>query len=108
MLFTRSQSLGVALRTEPVDFAAAINPVVAIVAAGQPFDLAVLVTGQHSYNLPVALINPVWPEVYFFFCHPSLCTSHKSKGSEDAVLHCSWPKPRAGKIAGARMSACGL
>src|SRR5947207_9469796 len=66
----RSRSLGVALRTEPIDFAAAINPVVAIFAAGQPFDVAVLVAGQHGYNLPVALIDTVRSELYFCFCHP--------------------------------------
>ena len=57
------------LANEPVDFAAAINPVVAIVAAGQPFDVSILVTGQHGYNLPVALIDTVWFEVDFCFCH---------------------------------------
>src|ERR1041385_9540875 len=69
MLVT-SRSLGVALRAEPVDLAGAINPVVAIFAAGQPFDVAVLVTGQHGDNLPVALVDPVRSELYFCFCHP--------------------------------------
>src|SRR6476619_5055111 len=63
-----SRSLGVALRTEPIDFATAIDPVVAIFAAGQPFDVAVLVTGQHGHNIPVALIDTVRSEVYFCFC----------------------------------------
>jgi hypothetical protein len=62
-MLVRSRSLGVALRAEPVDLAAAIDPIVAIIAAGQPFDVTVLVTRQHGYNLPVALIDTVRPEV---------------------------------------------
>src|SRR5436853_2675155 len=84
---TRSRSLGVALRTEPIDLAAAINPVVAIFAAGQPFDIAALVTGEHGYNLPVALLDTVRSEIDFCFCHSVLCTTRKSNGSCDAVPH---------------------
>ena len=87
------------MRTEPVDFAAAINPVVAIVATGQPFDVSILVTRQHGYNLPVALIDTVRSKVNFCFCHPFFMhePQEQKKLRCDSALFVT--QPRSGEIA---------
>lgn len=75
----------VSLRAQPDSFSLTIHPLGTIFVAGESADVPVFYTRIDSYDLPLALGDPIGSEVNFRIFHPALWrrgrdnTNHKKQ-----------------------------
>src|SRR5438105_15108474 len=77
-------SLGVAMRPQPVDLAAVVQPLVGFCLALEALDVACFRSGILGNDLPIILGDTVQFEGYFCFAHAALCRPAAGKSMTPA------------------------